>query len=165
MACPYTPHLTDTSVEGAQGFARFVIEQLLPKLRAEIGSTADRRRVGIDGVSMGGRLSLFIGLTHPEIFGVVSGLQPAIKVEEAPLISELARAAMARAKVTLRLLSSEEDFFLPAVRAASERLRADGVEHELTIIPGTHGYEFNRGPGAAELLLWHERVMRGLAPP
>ncbi len=72
---------------------------------------------------------------------------------------------MARAKVTLRLVTSEEDYFLAAVRAASERMRADGVRHELLVIPGTHGYEFNRGPGGAEMLLWHERVLRGLPPP
>jgi hypothetical protein len=86
-------------------------------------------------------------------------------VEEAELVSELARAALAKAPVRLRLVTSEEDYFLAAVKAASDRMRADGVPHELLVIPGTHGYEFNRGPGGAELLLWHERVQRGLAPP
>ena len=46
---------------------------------------------------------------------------------------------MAKAPVRLRLVTSEEDYFLAAVRAASERMRADGVEHELLVIPGTHG--------------------------
>jgi hypothetical protein len=164
LACPYTPHLADTSVEGARPFGRFVIDQLLPELRSATGSTADRRATGIDGVSMGGRLALWVGLSHPEIFGVVGALQPALRAEEAPLVSELARAAMARAKVSLRLVTSEEDYFLAAVRAVSERLRADGVEHELLVIPGTHGYDFNRGPGGADMLLWHERVQRGLPP-
>jgi hypothetical protein len=165
LACPYTPHLDDPSVEGARAFGRFVVGQLLPELRRATGSTVDRRATGIDGVSMGGRLALLVGLTHPETFGVVGALQPALKVEEAALISDLARAAGARAPVRLRLVTSEEDYFLPAVRAVSERLRADGVEHELLVIPGTHGYEFNRGPGGADMLLWHERVQRGLAAP
>ena len=165
VACPYTPDLRDKSVEGARGFGRFVIEALLPRLRSEVGSKADRAATGIDGVSMGGRLSLLVGLSHPEIFGAVGALQPAIRVDEAPMISELARAAMARAKVTLRLVSSEQDPFLAAVRAASERMHADGVEHELLVIPGTHSYEFNRGPGGVEMLLWQERVLRGLPPP
>ena len=165
VACPATPVLTDRSVEGAQAYGRFLIETLLPRMRKETGSTADRAATGIDGVSMGGRVALFVGLTHPEIFGVVGALQPAITVEEAPLISELARAANARAGVLLRLVSSEADPFLPAVRAASARLARDGVIHELLVIPGTHGYEFNRGPGGAEMLLWHERVQRGLKAP
>ena len=165
VACPATPLLGDRSVEGAQGYARFLIETLLPRMRKETGSTADRAATGIDGVSMGGRIALFVGLTHPEIFGVVGALQPAISVEEAPLISELARAANQKANVVLRLVSSDADPFLPAVRAASERLARDGVIHELLVVPGTHGYEFNRGPGGAEMLLWHERVQRGLKAP
>ena len=165
LACPYTPNLDDKSVEGARSFGRFLVEQLVPRLRNESGSTVDRRATGIDGVSMGGRLALFVGLLYPEVFGVVGALQPAIKVEEAGLISDLARKAMARMPVRLRLVTSTEDAFLPAVRAASDRLKADGVEHEFLVVPGTHSYEFNRGPGGAEMVLWHERVQRGLPPP
>jgi iron(III)-salmochelin esterase len=165
LACPYTPHLDDPSVEGSRPFGRFLVEQLLPRLRSETGSQVDRRATGIDGVSMGGRLALLVGLTHPEVFGVVGALQPAIRVEEAPLLSELARAAMAKAPLRLWLVTSEDDYFLAAVRAASERLHADGVEHELLVVPGTHGYDFNRGPGGADMLLWHERVQRGLPAP
>jgi hypothetical protein len=165
LACPYTPHLDDQSIEGARGFGRFVVEQLLPELYRATGSKADRRATGIDGVSMGGRLALFVGLTQPETFGVVGALQPALKVEEAPMVAELARAAMAKAPVRLRLVTSEEDYFLAAVQAASALLRADRVEHELLVLPGTHGYDFNRGPGGADMLLWHERVQRGLPAP
>ncbi len=139
--------------------------QLLPKLRAESGSTAGREATGIDGVSMGGRLALLVGLGHPEVFGVVGALQPALRVEEAPMLSALAKQAMAKAKVKLRLVTSEEDYFLAAVRAASAQLTTDGIDHELLVVPGTHGYEFNRGPGGAEMLLWHERVQRGLPSP
>lgn len=165
VACPATPVLADKSVESTQGFARFLLEALLPEVRKATGSTADRAATGIDGVSMGGRMALLVGLSHPEVFGVVGALQPALSVEEAPLISELARAAMAKAPVLLRLVSSEADPFLPAVRAASERLARDGVVHELLVVPGNHGYEFNRGPGGAEMLLWHERMQRGLKAP
>ena len=44
------------------------------------------------------------------------------------------------------------------MRAVSERLRADGVTHEMLVVPGNHDYEFNRGPGGAEMLVWHELV-------
>jgi hypothetical protein len=165
VACPATPVLGDKSVEGARDFGRFLVETLLPRVREEAKSAADRAAVGIDGVSMGGRIALFVGLTFPEVFGAVGALQPAIKVEEAEMIASLAKRAASRAPLRLRLVSSEEDPFLPAVRAASAALRAEAVEHELLVIPGTHGYEFNRGPGGVEMLLWHERVQRGFPPP
>lgn len=81
------------------------------------------------------------------------------------MLSDLARAASAKRPVSLRLVSSEADPFLPAIRAVSDRLRADGVVHELLVTPGPHDYEWNRGPGGAEMILWHERVQRGLRPP
>jgi enterochelin esterase-like enzyme len=120
---------------------------------------------GIDGVSMGGRLALLVGLSRPDVFGAVGALQPALKASEGPMISELARAAMAKHPVQLRLVSSEADPFLPAIRAVSTQLRADGVVHEFLVLHGHHDYEFNRGPGGTEMLLWHERALRGLRPP
>lgn len=165
VACPATPVLADRSVEGAEPFGRFLIDTLVPRARAEAHCPARREATGIDGVSMGGRIALFVGLSHPEVFGVVGALQPAIREDEAPLLAALAKRAFAKASVVLRLVSSEEDPFLPAVRAASAALRAEGIDHELLVIPGTHGYEFNRGPGGVEMLLWHERVLRALPPP
>jgi len=165
VACPYTPDLPDRSPEGAAGFGRFVVDTLIPRARTASGCKPERAATGIDGVSMGGRLALFVGLTHPEAFGAIGALQPALRPEEAPMISQLAQAAAAKLPLVLRLVSSEADPFLPAVRAVSERLRADGVTHEMLVVPGNHDYEFNRGPGGAEMLVWHERVLRGLAAP
>jgi hypothetical protein len=34
----------------------------------------------------------------------------------------------------------------------------------LTRAVGTHSYRFNRGPGGLEMLLFHDRALRGLAP-
>jgi hypothetical protein len=165
LVCPYTPDLPDKSPAGAAGFGRFVVDKLIPQARGITGTRPDRSVTGIDGVSMGGRLALLVGLSRPDIFGAVGALQPALKPSEGPMISELARAAMDKFPLELRLVSSEADPFLPAVRAVSDRLRADGVVHELLIAQGNHDYDWNRGPGGAEMLLWHERVLRGIRPP
>ncbi|MEJ7729404.1 MAG: alpha/beta hydrolase-fold protein [Polyangiaceae bacterium] len=165
VACPYTPDLPDRTIPGAAGFARFLLDGLLPRVRAEAGAGLDRAATGIDGVSMGGRLALFVGLANPQVFGAVGALQPALRIDEAEIVAMHARAAMTVAPIALRLVSSDEDPFLPAVRALAARLKADGVPHELVVTPGPHDYIWNRGPGAAEMLVWHDRVLRGLAPP
>lgn len=165
IATPFTPDLRDRSVEGAAGFGRFIVERLLPRARAESGCRAAREATGIDGVSLGGRLALLVGLSHPDVFGAVGALQPAVRAGEAEMFSALARRAMERRAVALRLVSSDADPFLPAIQALSDRLWQDGVAHELLIAPGPHDYAWNRGPGAVEMLLWHERVLRGLRPP
>jgi hypothetical protein len=165
VACPFTPALADRSLSGSKPFARFIVRDLIPRVRREVGLKAERTRTGIDGVSMGGRLALLVGLAHPEVFGAVGTLQPAISAAEAGWLSELAAAAQAKAAVKLRLVTSDEDYFRNAIEALSERLQRDGVEHELLVTPGPHDYVYNRGPGSFEMLLWHDRVLRGLPPP
>jgi hypothetical protein len=163
-ACPWSPELEDTSPPGTTRFGRFICDDLLSRVRRLASSRADRGRTGIDGISMGGRFALFIGLMNFDVFGVVGAMQPALRVEEASVVSFLAQAAMAKAPVRLRLLTSENDDFREAVQAASDRMRADGVPHELLVVAGDHGYEFNRGPGGVEMLLWHDRLGQGVSP-
>jgi len=165
LATPFTPDLRDRTVEGARPFARFIVERLLARVRAETQNPLRREATGIDGVSLGGRLALLVGLSHPEVFGAVGALQPAIRREEVDLFAGLAQQAIARHPLSLRLVSSELDPFLPAVRALGDRLRQGGIAHELLVTPGPHDYAWNRGVGGTEMVLWHERVQRGLPPP
>lgn len=165
IATPFSPELRDRSPAGAAPFGRFLVERLLPRVHAETQNPLAHDRTGIDGVSMGGRLALLVGLSHPEVFGAVGALQPALGAHEAAMFSELARSAMETRSVALRLVSSVADPFLPAIRAVSDRLSRDGVVHEMLVVPGPHDYAWNRGPGGAEMVLWHERVQRGLRPP
>ena len=165
VACPYTPDLKDRSAKGAASFAQFVRESLLPRVQTESKSLTTREATGIDGVSMGGRLALLVGFLHADIFGAVGALQPAIKVEEAEMFASMAKRATHDKKLAIRLVSSEGDPFLAAVRALSKAFDDVGVKHDLVVTPGPHDYAWNRGPGGVEMLLWHERVLRGLPGP
>ncbi len=165
LACPYTPILADPWPRGVEAFSKFVIERLLPRVAAVVGRPCARATTGIDGVSMGGRLALLVGLSHPEAFASIGALQPAIQVGEAETLSSLAARAMERSPFALRLVSSEGDPFLAAVRALSKALDGARVPHGLVVTRGPHDYVWNRGPGACEMLAFHERVLRGLAAP
>lgn len=165
VACPYTPDLKDRSAKGAAGFAQFIREALLPRVQSESKGLATREGTGIDGVSMGGRLALLVGFMHADIFGAVGALQPAIKVDEAETFAMMAKRATHDKPMAIRLVSSEGDPFLAAVRALSKALDEVAVKHDLVVTPGPHDYAWNRGPGGVEMLLWHERVLRGLPGP
>lgn len=165
VVCPYTPALPDRSVAGARGFAAFVTQDLIPTAAKAASTKVERKRTGIDGVSMGGRLALWLGLSHPEVFGAVGALQPAIRVEEADEIAELAARATKKAPLALRLVSSEKDPFLAAVRALGAALTKRDVAHQVVVTPGPHDYVWNQGPGSYEMLLWHDRALRGLPLP
>src|SRR5690606_15555392 len=104
-------------------------------------------------------------ILRPDRFASVGALQPAISVGETDDVAAQLAEARARSAFALRLVSSDDDPFLEATRALADRLAARSVPCALVVTPGPHDYAWNRGPGAAELLLHHERVLRGLPPP
>lgn len=168
VVMPYTP----VSLAGAQPFeavvpyGKFLVERVLPRVYRETPAEGTADATGIDGVSLGGRVGLLIGLQLPNAFGAVSVLQAAFDSADAPEIMALAREARVKnPKLGLRLVTSQKDYFLNANRAISRALGAAGIGHELVVVPGPHDYEFNQGPGVIEMLLFHDRVLRGLPAP
>jgi hypothetical protein len=168
LVTPFTPVPNTRDLAGSP-FAAFVTGELLREVDARRGGPApgapSRSPVGIDGISMGGRYALVLGFSFPEVFGSVGGLQPAIAVEDADPLAELALRAKGTKTQKIRLCSSAEDPFLEPTRALSRALEARGIEHQLVVTDGPHDYAWNRGPGALELLVFHERALRGLDPP
>jgi iron(III)-salmochelin esterase len=164
VVCPYTPDILagDRPFSAARPLADFFIDQLLPRVRSETPAIGSPESTGIDGVSLGGRAALLVGLERSTEFGVVAGLQAAFDSADA---AELARRASSardkNPKLVIRLLTSERDYFLNANRAISRAMSRAGVPHVLAVIPGPHDYGFNRGPGAYEMLFFHDRALRG----
>jgi enterochelin esterase-like enzyme len=116
--------------------------------------------IGIDGVSLGGAFALRIGLGNAESFGALGTLQAAVTSSQVEEWTELARSARrANPKLALRLLTSTDDYFKPAIQKTSIAWKKAGVDHEFVEVPGPHDYPFNRGPGAIEMLLWHDRML------
>ncbi len=164
IVCPYTPDRLsgDIPFDRAAPLASFVVDELLPRVRLETPALTDPRRTGIDGVSLGGRASLMVGLLRPEAFGVVATLQPAFDVREVDeLARRAARAVRQHRELTFRLVSSSGDYYLNSTRALARAFRAAGVEPNLLVAEGGHSYDFNRGPGVHEMLLFHDRALRG----
>ena len=161
VACPYVPDLNLASDSAMRAYGRFLVDVLLPRVRRETPALANPQATGIDGVSLGGITALRVGLNNPEAFGAVGGLQPAVGADQAAELTVLARAARTRNPgLSLRLLTSTEDMYRVPIRRISEAWGQAAIAHEFVEIPGPHDYPFNRGPGAYELLAWHDRVLR-----
>lgn len=165
IACPYTPAPQDRSLREAKPFGDFVTKELRGRIEARRGAPIARAAFGIDGVSMGGRYALQLGFALGGAFGAVGALQPAISVEEAGPLADLAEIARKQGPQRIRLASSTEDPFLEPTRALSDELTSRGIDHQLIVADGPHDYVWNRGPGSIELLMFHERVLRGLPAP
>jgi enterochelin esterase-like enzyme len=169
VVCPWVPDLVNekdrTNLDAPLPFGRFVVETLLPRTLEQTPALHEAAATGIDGVSLGGRVALVVGLAHADRFGAVAALQPAIQENEPPALARRARDAMGDARrLKLRIVTSDQDYFRGAVTGLHLALDAAGIEHEHLVIPGPHDYAFNRGPGGVEMLLWHDRVLRGEPP-
>ncbi len=166
VVCPYTPDIlpADESIDKAQNLARFVVETLLPRVYRETPAIGTPATTGIDGVSLGGRAALGIGLLRPKAFGVVASLQAAVRTDNSDDILRRAREAKnQKPDLFVRLLTSSDDYFIAANTALAQSLQNEGVHTELVTVPGPHDYDFNRGPGGYEMLMFHDRVLRGQA--
>lgn len=164
VVCPYTPDAlpADESIDKALPLSRFVVDTVLPRVYRETPAIGTPETTGIDGVSLGGRAALGIGLLRPKAFAVVASLQAALRSDNAADILRRAREAKAqKPDLFVRLLTSSEDYFLKANTLLAADLTAAGIRTELVTIPGPHDYEFNRGPGGYEMLMFHDRVLRG----
>lgn len=158
VVAPYTPALLDPA--SAQDLARYgdwLAGPLLEQVRERYpGLSRAKEGTGIDGVSLGGRIALEVGFRHPDAFGAVGGIQPAVRGDSARLTELVHLDAGQR----VRLLTSDGDGFLAATRELSAALGERGVPHDLVVSPGPHDYAFNRGPGAIELLRFGQMALR-----
>ncbi len=168
VVCPYLPDVLagpDAFREG-RALADFVVDRLLPRVRARTPALAEPAATGVDGVSLGGRAALLVGLSRPQAFGSVGSLQAALGAAEVERFAELGAAALRQnPALQLRLVTSREDAFVAPHQALSAALLARGAPHALLLARGAHGPAFTRGPGALEMLLFHGRVLHGLPPP
>lgn len=164
VVCPYTPDTlpADESIDKALPLARFIVETVLPRTYAETPAIGTPETTGVDGVSLGGRAALGVGLLRPKAFAVVASLQAALRSDNSADILRRAREAKAqKPDLFVRLLTSNGDYFLRANELLAADFRAAGIHTELLTVPGPHDYEFNRGPGGYEMLMFHDRVLRG----
>jgi enterochelin esterase-like enzyme len=164
VVCPYTPDILqgDKPFSAATPLSRFLVDELIPRVKKETPALDSPKAFGIDGVSLGGRASLLVGLERPEAFGAVAGLQAAFDGADAPELARRAqRAKEKNAELRFRFLTTPADYFVGANKAIARAFTDADVANQLLVIPGPHDYAFNRGPGAYEMLLFHDRALRG----
>lgn len=160
VVCPYSPDVDLRKPPQIKEYSDYLMKVMLPRVKKELPVIGTAQSIGIDGVSLGGALALRIGLNNADAFGALGTLQAAIGEDQVPEYTDLAKAARAKnAGLKLRLLTSSKDYFKSAIRATSESWKSAGITHDFVEVPGPHDYPFNRGPGAIEMLLWHDRIL------
>ena len=62
----------------ADRYGKFLVEEVMPFIQREYRVNPDPRGTGIGGSSLGGLLSLYLGLKHPQVFGKIAALSPSV---------------------------------------------------------------------------------------
>jgi predicted alpha/beta superfamily hydrolase len=75
----YTP-TRDFKLGGGEGrsYGRLLIEELKPLIDRSYRTLTGAESTGIGGSSLGGLISLFLGLEHPEVFGKLAVMSPSL---------------------------------------------------------------------------------------
>lgn len=141
-------------------FDHWLSVDIIQRAQRELPVMPGREHVGIDGISLGGLHSLWTGLGHPEVFGSVGAMQPAVRTR-INAISARYRRSRTRPTQSIRVSTSTDDTLRPDVEQFHRALQNRHISHDFQIFVGPHDYPFNRGPGAIEMLLFHDRVLRG----
>jgi pimeloyl-ACP methyl ester carboxylesterase len=169
VACPYTPNVfKQPSTFGAlDRYAAWIADGLLPVVRSELGLGEDPRAVALDGVSLGGFVSLEVFLRRPELFAAVGATQGAFGTNLADIYAARLHDAVARVGArSVRIATSSWDDARFASLRLAKKLAERGVSATLTVSPGPHDQRFLREVGSLELLYYYDRVLgRGTGAP
>jgi len=161
VVAPYTPdYMEEANAGRVPAYAEWIVQQLVPRARRELPVLTTREATGIDGVSLGGLVALETGFLHPQTFGVVGSLQAAVLGRTDRVLARW-QASPTRPAQRLRLLTSRGDPLRGANEALHGALTVRGVAHDWRVVEGPHDYVFNRGAGGVEMLLFHDRALRG----
>ena len=100
----YTPS-RDYRMGGGEGndYGRLLREELKPWVDQTYRTQPEAANTGLGGSSLGGLITLFIGLQHPEIFGKLAVLSPSIWWDQRSILTFVAAAAVPKPDVKIWL--------------------------------------------------------------
>lgn len=124
-------------------------DDLMPFITANYSVKTGRENTAIAGLSMGGRESLFIGVTMSEVFGYVGAFSPApglLRLEGMPFPGQISKEDFRipsgkPAPFLLLVCNGEQDMIVRTVAAVYvETLTQNGVENLNYTMPGGHDF-------------------------
>ena len=82
----------DAPLERAKGraarYAAFLLDHLKPQMDHGLRTRPEAKWTAVGGSSMGGLVSLFLALNHPDVFGRVAALSPSVMWADRRLFAE-----------------------------------------------------------------------------
>jgi predicted alpha/beta superfamily hydrolase len=132
----YTP-TNDAARHGggkADDYGRMLIEELKLVIDARYRTLPDRPNTALGGSSLGGLATLYLGLTHPDVYGQLAVMSPSIWWDNRAVLAEVDRFgvfnAPPRPRIWLDMGGREGMEGLADARLLRDRLRMRGWRNE-----------------------------------
>jgi len=130
----------------AEAYGNLVTRELMPWIASNYRVRQDREGTGMGGSSLGGLVTLFLGLRHPEIFGRLALLSPSVWWNHKSILgylNEHAPQLWERPRVWLDVGDGEGHRTLRDAEHLARRLKANGwrpgeTMHFEKVHGGTH---------------------------
>ena len=122
----YTPTRDESRNAGgkADGYAKLLIDELKPLIDARYRTVPDDTAVG--GSSLGGLVSLYLGLTHPDVFHRIAAMSASVWWGGKSILQFVDRFDGPRPRMWVDVGGREGKDTLRDARALRDRLRAKG---------------------------------------
>jgi enterochelin esterase-like enzyme len=133
----------------------YVTEDVVSTIDQRYRTLANPRSRAIGGLSMGGLGALNLAFQHPDVFGVVGGHSPSVRLEPDPslwfLVDDnfwehnpawLAHNAPGIESLSIWLDAGTDDVWLPNIEAVRDALLERGLQPTWHNFPGPHEAEY-----------------------
>lgn len=113
----------------ANAYGRLITRELMPWIASQYRVRQDRESTGLGGSSLGGLVTLYLGLRHPEVFGKLALLSPSVWWNHKSILgylNEHAPQVWERPRIWLDVGDREGHKTLRDVEHLARRLRANG---------------------------------------
>ena len=118
-------------------FAAFIVDDILPVLRARYRISSDPARSVVMGASNGGNISLYMAMTYPEIFGNVVAFSSNVLPSIAARYAESPRLPV---RIYLDLGTYDIVQLIPKVRSLRRVLLQQGYDHRYAEFHDGHSW-------------------------
>jgi predicted alpha/beta superfamily hydrolase len=162
----YTP-TTDPGTPGGGGadlYLQMLVSELKPQVDTMLRTRKDRASTSLAGSSLGGLVTAYAGLKHPDVFGRVAALSPSTWWNGTVIISDVATTAPAPMRPLTVYVDSGDSGTSNDDKVDTDQLATtylglgytDGVDFRHVVQAGashSETYWAERFPGAMQLLL------------
>ena len=153
----YTP-VRDKKHKGggrAAEYARFLIEELKPAIDARYRTLPDAENTGVGGSSLGGLVSLYLALKHPDVFRRAAVMSPSVWWSERAILKDAEAFDGKPPRLWLDIGGREGMEALQDARTLRDRMAAKGWGEDTF-----HFFEDRRGDHSERA--WARRVRQAL---